>query len=157
MYIMPTIYKEKAAGIIVITPDRSKVLLILSKNGFWSIPKGHIEKGETVKKAARRETFEEVGIKIKKYNFIKSFKTTVFQKFYRDKAPDNRAIGNIEKKITFFLAVSPTDKFKIQESEVIEAKWCTWAEAIILMKDSNMFSALLSVAEFLICGYNSTT
>ena len=32
--------------------------------GFWDIPSGHLEKGETVEQALEREMMEEVGVKI---------------------------------------------------------------------------------------------
>ena len=57
---------ETSAGIAIIYkdmillghPTRSKYF------GTWSIPKGHVEKGESLQQAAIRETFEEVGIKL---------------------------------------------------------------------------------------------
>ena len=52
--------KELSCGIIVF--DNDKVLLIKHKGGHTSFPKGHVEKGETFKATARRETKEETGI-----------------------------------------------------------------------------------------------
>ncbi|MBI5061189.1 MAG: NUDIX domain-containing protein [Candidatus Aenigmarchaeota archaeon] len=39
-----------------------KILLIKDSYGRWSLPKGHIEKGETAEQAALREIKEETGI-----------------------------------------------------------------------------------------------
>jgi 8-oxo-dGTP pyrophosphatase MutT (NUDIX family) len=52
---------EHSAGGIVIGPDARMVLTTHRKRGV-SFPKGHVEKGETAKKAARREIREEAGI-----------------------------------------------------------------------------------------------
>lgn len=52
--------KEVSCGIIVF--DNNKVLLIKHKGGHTSFPKGHVEKGETLKVTAKRETKEETGI-----------------------------------------------------------------------------------------------
>lgn len=52
--------KEVSCGIIVFDNDKS--LLIKHNGGHTSFPKGHIEKGETLKEAAIRETLEETGI-----------------------------------------------------------------------------------------------
>lgn len=52
--------KEVSCGIIVF--DNDKVLLIKHKGGHTSFPKGHVEKGETLKVTAKRETKEETGI-----------------------------------------------------------------------------------------------
>jgi len=59
---------KESAGILIIY--NNKILLCHSTNQNWkkngySIPKGHIDKGETIKQAAIRETKEEVGINIK--------------------------------------------------------------------------------------------
>lgn len=51
---------EVSCGIIVF--DDNKVLLIKHKGGHTSFPKGHVEKGETFKVTAKRETKEETGI-----------------------------------------------------------------------------------------------
>ncbi|MBR2712889.1 MAG: NUDIX domain-containing protein [Bacilli bacterium] len=53
--------KERSCGIIVFDED-DKVLLIKHNGGHISFPKGHVEKGETFKETAIRETFEETGI-----------------------------------------------------------------------------------------------
>jgi diadenosine hexaphosphate hydrolase (ATP-forming) len=44
--------------------DRLLVLLVRSKKdpSIWVFPKGHVEAGETVEAAARRETREETGV-----------------------------------------------------------------------------------------------
>ncbi|NTG34809.1 NUDIX hydrolase [Agrobacterium rhizogenes] len=42
----------------------AEVLLIVSRrNGRWGIPKGHVDPGETSRDTARREAFEEAGVK----------------------------------------------------------------------------------------------
>lgn len=61
--------KTHAAGIAIVKDD--KLLLVHPTNGSWqkpvmSIPKGRIDPGENTEAAAKRETLEEVGIKIKK-------------------------------------------------------------------------------------------
>lgn len=60
--------RVKSAGVLLFkrTPE-FKVLIVhpsggYNKNAPWSIPKGKIEKGETIEQAARREVWEEVGI-----------------------------------------------------------------------------------------------
>ena len=40
-----------------------EILLIQDSKGRWTIPKGHIEPGETAKMTARREVEEETGLK----------------------------------------------------------------------------------------------
>ena len=56
---------KKSAGIVIIKDK--KILLCHPTNSSWngtfSFPKGQLDKNETPKEAAIRETFEEVGIK----------------------------------------------------------------------------------------------
>ena len=61
-----TAVDETSAGGVVISTDRAKVALIgrLDRRGrlLWSLPKGHIEEGETPEQTAVREVSEETGI-----------------------------------------------------------------------------------------------
>lgn len=61
------IVREPTSGGIVfrLTPDGKdiEILLIQDSKGRWTIPKGHIEPGETAKMTARREIEEETGLK----------------------------------------------------------------------------------------------
>ena len=61
------IVREPTSGGIVfrLTADRKdiEILLIQDSKGRWTIPKGHIEPGETAKVAARREIEEETGLR----------------------------------------------------------------------------------------------
>ncbi|MFW9827605.1 MAG: NUDIX hydrolase [Candidatus Thorarchaeota archaeon] len=54
-------------GVLLI---RENCLLLVKRKynpdaGYWSIPGGHLDLGEKVKKAAEREAFEETGFKVK--------------------------------------------------------------------------------------------
>lgn len=61
------IVREPTSGGIVfrLTADQKdvEILLIQDSKGRWTIPKGHIEPGETAKMTARREIEEETGLK----------------------------------------------------------------------------------------------
>ncbi|MBQ6410260.1 NUDIX domain-containing protein [Candidatus Saccharibacteria bacterium] len=61
------IVREPTSGGIVfrMTADKKdvEILLIQDSKGRWTIPKGHIEPGETAKMTARREIEEETGLK----------------------------------------------------------------------------------------------
>ena len=51
---------EAAGGIVKNSKDE---LLFIFRNGLWDLPKGKIEKNESIKEAALREVEEECGIK----------------------------------------------------------------------------------------------
>ena len=59
------IVREPTAGGIIFRRDKNgeiEILLFQDARGRWSIPKGHIEEGETARDTARREIGEEVGL-----------------------------------------------------------------------------------------------
>lgn len=61
--------KELSCGFVIVDEKTNKVLVCHPTGkkfirGFWDIPKGHIEKGETYIDCAKRELEEETGYKI---------------------------------------------------------------------------------------------
>lgn len=62
-----SIVREPTSGGIIFRLDPSQkdieILLIQDSKNRWTIPKGHIEPGETAKVTARREIEEETGLK----------------------------------------------------------------------------------------------
>ena len=60
------IVREPTAGGIVFRRDKAggiEILLIQDAKDRWTIPKGHIEEGETAQVTAKREIGEEAGLK----------------------------------------------------------------------------------------------
>jgi diadenosine hexaphosphate hydrolase (ATP-forming) len=60
------VVREPTAGGIVFRKndkDQVEILLIQDAKNRWTIPKGHIEEGETAKQTAEREIKEETGLK----------------------------------------------------------------------------------------------
>ena len=98
----------KSCGCIVI--NDGKVLLIKQHQGFYGFPKGHMEKNETEIETALRETKEETGIDAiidKEKRFEISYYTR----------------KNNFKTVVYFLAHPKNIEIKIQEDEILEAKW----------------------------------
>ncbi len=50
------------AGGGLVTNEKDELLLIF-RNGFWDLPKGKLDKGETIEACAAREVEEETGVK----------------------------------------------------------------------------------------------
>ena len=75
--------KRPFVGVAVIVIKDNKILLGKRKNshgsGTWQFPGGHLEFNESIKDCARRELFEETGIKIKKLRFG-PYTNDIFQK-----------------------------------------------------------------------------
>ncbi|MBR1626859.1 MAG: NUDIX domain-containing protein [Bacteroidales bacterium] len=59
--VTSSLYFVKAAGGIV--RNENGDYLFMFRNGFWDLPKGHHEKGETIEQTAKREVLEECGMK----------------------------------------------------------------------------------------------
>ncbi len=79
-----SLFKQKlplviAAGGLVI--NKRKRILFIFRNNKWDLPKGKLDKGETIEEAAAREVEEETGVKELK---IKSFLTITYHIFKRN-------------------------------------------------------------------------
>ncbi len=63
--VISEVVREPTAGGVVYREKDGKIemLLIQDSRNRWTIPKGHIEKGETAKQTAAREVREETGLK----------------------------------------------------------------------------------------------
>lgn len=55
---------ERSAGAVIYRRRNGQVFFLLLKypGGYWEFPRGHLEKGETIREAAHREIQEEVGL-----------------------------------------------------------------------------------------------
>ena len=58
------------AGCFVLNKKNEVLLQLRSDNGKWGHPGGFMEFGETVEDTARREVFEETGLKLGKLEFL---------------------------------------------------------------------------------------
>jgi ADP-ribose pyrophosphatase YjhB (NUDIX family) len=78
-------------GVAIAAFRDRRVLLVRRGNppwqGYWSLPGGRIEKGETVAQAARRELGEETGLGAARLRFVQSFLARPDPK---DPQPDDR-------------------------------------------------------------------
>ena len=115
-----------AAGLVVI--QNNKILLVHPTNSPWygtySIPKGGIDKREDALEAARRETEEETGIKIKRKHI--DTKDAGFIDYKNSK-------GKVYKRVYYFVARPKKeitkDMFKPQIKEVDWVGFLTKEEA----------------------------
>lgn len=104
---------EVAAGGVV-TNKKGKVLFIY-RNDKWDLPKGKLDKGETIAECAIREVEEETGVKkLKIENFLK----TTYHVFKRN------GTYKLKEVHWFAMKTSYEGKLKGQKNEGIEkVKW----------------------------------
>lgn len=111
--------KAVSAGGVVVNGGR--ICLVLQKvNNKWSFPKGHANAGEGVEDAARREIFEETGLRLeeplKKLGFIER-------------------LGRIDegdewKQIHLFLFRTSEEKLAPNDSRIARAEWFQFDDAV---------------------------
>ena len=105
-----------SAGGVVLNPD-GKVLVINQHGTSWSLPKGLIEKGEDALAAARREIYEESGIR--DVNVVKKL-----GHYQRHRINIDGTIDTTElKTIHMFLFTTQQTTIKPIDPDNPEARW----------------------------------
>jgi bis(5'-nucleosidyl)-tetraphosphatase len=116
--------EEVSAGAVIYRDDPNtgsrKYLVLHYPAGHWDFPKGAVEKGETEEQAAKREIFEETGLKVN--GFIPNFRREI-EYHYR------RQNGLSHKRVIFFLANSDISTVKIS-FEHSGYEWLTLDQAL---------------------------
>jgi 8-oxo-dGTP pyrophosphatase MutT (NUDIX family) len=120
--------KSRCYGGIIKCSSTGKFLLVKGFTGKWSFPKGHKEKNESAIECAKREIYEETGIK---FDDITNKKTTYVSLYH---------YFNIE--VDEEISVSPIDT-----KEILDIKWFLPEETIPIEKNKDVnvyFSKLLN-------------
>ncbi|ATY15746.1 MULTISPECIES: NUDIX hydrolase [Actinomycetes] len=116
-----TTVDETSAGGLVVDPERERAVLIgrLDRHGrlLWSLPKGHIEDGETVEQTAVREVKEETGISARVLHPLGTID-------YWFVAQQRR----VHKTVHHFLLEATGGELSDEDVEVTEVAWVPLAE-----------------------------
>jgi 8-oxo-dGTP pyrophosphatase MutT (NUDIX family) len=130
--------QDRSAGGVVFRPYIRKKdgkpgflvgLIERSQSGWWDLPKGHLEKGETEEQAAIREVEEESGLNGE----------IVLPLGEARYLADSRR-GNLRKQVRWFLMRDLNAKLvkpRPQPGETHDAIWCDLDEAIALVYFEN--------------------
>lgn len=104
----------KAAGGIVLNPKEE--ILFIFRRGFWDLPKGKIDKGESIEEAAIREVQEETGVQ---QIDLQDFITETFHVFEQK--------GKRILKQTYWFKMKTSDENLIPQTEedIEKAVWIT--------------------------------
>jgi 8-oxo-dGTP pyrophosphatase MutT (NUDIX family) len=107
--------------------DYEVALVYRKRHDDWSLPKGHIEEGETREETALREVKEETGLDAR---IVEPLGEVVY--FYR------RRNGDLVRKTVYhFLLEALSDKFAEPSWEVTESRWVPITEAQTLLSYKN--------------------
>lgn len=111
--------QEYSYGAVVYQIKKGKILFLIEyrRLGHVSLPKGHIEKGETPFQCAHREIKEETNLDVE---LEPSFSHTI----------SYSPFPGIEKQVVFYLAKAISFDIVSQPEEVKKAKWRSYKEAI---------------------------
>lgn len=131
--------RKNGVGVVVVTSN-NKILLnreyryVIDKYS-WEVPGGGIDHNENLKDAAKRELYEETGLKVEKLEYIGTF----------------YPLNSFNKEnVTFFYSIieeqAPTTG-EIEGSEsVIEQKYVTFSQAQVMIDNGEISDAMTANA-----------
>lgn len=138
-------YFESSCGAVVFRRENNNFKFLLIRNrrsAHWGFPKGHIEKGETKEETAIREILEETGLNVRILPDFRQNSEYTIQ-------------GKIEKSVDIFLAETNETEFKIQEEEIEECDWFSYADALKTLNYENDKRILGEALQYLKDFYNT--
>lgn len=130
--------KTHSAGGVV-TNDEGKVLVVSQHGTSWSLPKGHIDPGENALEAARREIYEESGVR--DLELIRELGTYERHKIGVNGGEDRSEL----KAITMFLFRTKEKSLRPVDPDNPEAKWVERGKVAPLLtheKDKEFFEGV---------------
>ena len=131
--------RTESSGGVVINFKR-EILVVSQKGSSWSLPKGRIEKSEDKIQAAKREIYEESGIK--KLEFIKELGSYKRHKMDKKNNDDKSEL----KTISIFLFKTNETNLKPIDKDNPEARWVKKDKVVKLLthrKDKEFFLSIL--------------
>ena len=132
------IHTESAGGVVVNTEGR--VLVVSQYGTSWSLPKGHLEEGETPFEAALREIQEETGVT--RLELVRPLGSYTRHRLGADGGEDRSEL----KTIHLFLFRTDVTELVPQDSDNPEARWVERESVAGLLthaKDREFFASIL--------------
>jgi len=122
--------------------NKENKILFIKRNGFWDLPKGKTEKGESIEETSLREVEEETGVKgleitrflMKTYHVFKSH-------------------GKYKLKLTYWFEMKTDFKgelFPQEEESITKVKWKSAAKTTKALKNTYGTITQLFAREYLV-------
>ncbi len=109
---------------------------------YWGLPKGHLERGETARDAALREISEECGIPVDALSVVGELPPSEY--VYRR---DGKLIFKLVHH--FLVVTAPRTELAPQLSEIDEAAWLSFDEAMTVVSFADARTALTAARPLL--------
>ncbi|MBQ9534765.1 MAG: NUDIX domain-containing protein [Clostridia bacterium] len=109
---------EKSCGAVVYKIENGEYLFLVERMtlGHWSLPKGHVESGESEAETARREIKEETNLDVE---LDTEFRSVISYSPFR----------GCVKEVVYFAAKAVAGRLINQECEVAELAWLKYEQA----------------------------
>ena len=125
----PTAFYHRSAGGIVVSrlATDASVAMLHRANGEWTLPKGHLMRGESSRDAALREIAEEVGLD--RVKIVENLGTIDYT-FQVPGSPKPH-----HKEVVFYLALSSSGEVPLSKEDNPKfdgAQWLSFDEALAL-------------------------
>jgi 8-oxo-dGTP pyrophosphatase MutT (NUDIX family) len=125
---MRTVREVSAGGVIYRKHAGVIEVALIHVRHRWGLPKGHVEKGESINETAVREVREETGLEGRVRKRLGDIRYS-----YRDKRTGREPI-RIYKRVYFYLLRYLRGDVRDHDHEVDEARWFPIEEAIHTLK-----------------------
>lgn len=132
------VHTESAGGVVL--NDDGLVLLVSQHGTSWSLPKGHVEEGEELLEAARREIREESGVV--ELEFVKALGSYSRHRLGKQGGEEASEL----KTIHLFLFRTSQSELSPLDADNPEARWVERGRVASMLthpKDGEFFESLL--------------
>ena len=129
----------RSAGGVVLN-KKGRVLVVSQRGNSWSLPKGHLDKGESPLEAARREVLEESGVG--RLELVKKLGAYTRYRIGKDGGEDRAE----RKHMTFYLFTTAQMRLKPRDVNHPEARWVKPADVAGMLthpSDARFFSRVI--------------
>lgn len=120
---------KTAVSMTVVNKAQDKILIARHTNGDFLLFAGYVKKGESAEKTIVREIREETGLNAVRSKYVTS----------RYHEPRNVLMLG-------FIVVVSDGEIHVNEEEILEAKWCTFDEALETVRHDSTAEYLLTKA-----------